>query len=113
MKAGKNVRFAALVKRLNAEGIVHNVNVELIDTGRQIRNDAFAHPKNVIAFPLVMAVNTIRTSHRLVARLFPDAIASSRTTQSSQRRYLAGAPTVIAGYSPWHANSAGLAAGNA
>ena len=71
LAAGRNVVFVKLIERLKAEGALPLEDVDLIDTARQLRNDLFAHPKTVMAFPLVMATNLIRTSHRLSTALFP------------------------------------------
>jgi len=78
--AGDKETFADLIKRLPTQTALTEEDVELIDTGRKLRNNLFAHPKTAVAFPLVMAVGLMRTSHHLIARLFPEADAVAHAT---------------------------------
>ncbi len=70
--ANEKETFANLIKRLPSKTTLSASDVDLVDTGRKLRNSLFAHPKTAVAFPLVMAVGLMQTSHRLIALLFPE-----------------------------------------
>lgn len=74
---GDKIPFAALIKRLPAGSGISEADRQLIDTGRKLRNRLFAHPTQAVVMPLVMATGLVRTSHRLIALLFPDGPASA------------------------------------
>jgi hypothetical protein len=63
--------FKQLIDRLAKEVELSDEDRDMLDTGREIRN-FFAHPSTAPAFPLVVATGMLRTSHRLIATLFPD-----------------------------------------
>lgn len=65
-------RFDTLIKKMAASGEFTAEQIDMFDSGRQVRNRVFAHPTGAVAFPLVMMTNIIRTSHVLVALLFSD-----------------------------------------
>jgi hypothetical protein len=71
--AGTGPSFASLIQRLKASGDYTDEEIDMLDTGRIVRNRVFAHPTGAVALPLVMMTDVIRTSHRLIARLFPDS----------------------------------------
>lgn len=66
------MHFKPLIDHLAKEVSLSEEEADILDTGRQIRN-FFAHPATAPGFPLVMATSMLRTSHRLIAALFPDA----------------------------------------
>jgi hypothetical protein len=70
LAAGPRPTFASLIARLKTESDLTDEVMDLIDTGRIIRNRVFAHPTDAVALPLVMMTDVIRSSHRLIARLF-------------------------------------------
>ena len=69
----RGLTFEKLIDRAANEGLLSSEDEDLMDTGRLIRN-FFAHPATAPAFPLVMVTNMLRTSYRLIATLYPDAI---------------------------------------
>lgn len=73
LDAGKNATFVQLINRVKVEAGFADDDVEALITGRILRNRVFAHPTGAVAFPLVMCVDGIRTSHKLVGVLFPSA----------------------------------------
>ena len=79
--AGKNATFVQLINRVKVEAGFADDDVDALDTGRILRNRVFAHPTGVVAFPLVMCVDGIRTSHKLVGVLFPSADSADRVRQ--------------------------------
>ena len=70
-----------LIKRVKAEAGFTDDDVDALDTGRILRNRVFAHPTGAVAFPLIMCVDGIRTSHKLVGVLFPGADGADRVRQ--------------------------------
>lgn len=70
--ANESETFANLIKRLPSKTTLSAGDIDLVDTGRKLRNNLFAHPKTAVAFPLVMAVGLMETSHRLIAALYSD-----------------------------------------
>ena len=65
------VRFKDLIDRAAKEGFVTGEDLDLMDTGRQLRN-FFAHPATSAALPLVTVTGMVKNSYRLIAVLFPD-----------------------------------------
>jgi hypothetical protein len=73
---GKPLAWSDLFQRAISLGLVgrepDELNRDLIDYGRNLRN-SLSHPTSVIYMPYAAALPLIETSHRLVARLFPDS----------------------------------------
>lgn len=75
--ADRKRSFGKLIDTLQKSGVVSAGDAELLHAGRQLRN-SFAHPMTAAALPLVMTTDLLRTSHRLIASLFPDGGAPTR-----------------------------------
>jgi hypothetical protein len=71
LDASDRVRFKDLVDRAAKEGFVSSEDLDLMDTGRELRN-FFAHLATSAALPLVTVTGMVKNSHRLIAVLFPD-----------------------------------------
>lgn len=69
-------RYEKLVDRLAATCEFDDETIDLIHTGRKLRN-VFSHPRQAAAFPLIMVVNVITGSHRIVSTLYPDSTTSA------------------------------------
>lgn len=64
--------FAKLLESLAEQGLVSESDLDMINTGRELRNRIFAHPTNAVAVPMVLAMGLAERSHGLIALLFPE-----------------------------------------
>jgi hypothetical protein len=71
LDASGRVRFKKLIDRAAKEGLVSGEDLDLMDTGRELRN-FLAHPATSAAIPLILVTGMVKNSHRLIAVLFPD-----------------------------------------
>jgi hypothetical protein len=73
---GEPLAWSDLFQRAISLGLIarepDDANRDLIDYGRHLRN-SLSHPTSVMYMPYAAALPLIETSHRLVARLFPDS----------------------------------------
>jgi hypothetical protein len=64
--------FAQLLATLAKQGVVSASDLDMINTGRELRNRVFAHPTTAVALPMVWAMGLAEGSHGLVALLYPE-----------------------------------------
>lgn len=70
LNKGKNATFQKMIQEADALGLVPPGAEDILETGREVRN-FFVHEGKASVLPFAVAVNVIRTSHVLVAELYP------------------------------------------
>ena len=70
LKGSEHDSLRQLVHDAHERGLLDDAAAEVLDAGRQLRN-GFSHPERQEAWTYGMAGQTIRTSHAIVALLFP------------------------------------------
>jgi hypothetical protein len=67
--AGSKARFASLIDRAKAEGLVDDYTHDILHTGRELRNRQI-HATTLAVFNPAVSASVIATSHKLVGELF-------------------------------------------
>lgn len=71
--AGETVSFFKLIERAHTDQLVDDEARDILHTGRKLRNSQ-VHGVNQPVFPPAVSAMVIRTSHKLVAELFCEAL---------------------------------------